>query len=404
MKFGEDEVSKSGEGEIEALASTFFEIEALTSRHSSKSKPSLLDCEDVEENMEDTHDEFLVERDVDENVADNVISVEEQTLGEDGLMVSDMGMSTTQRRESMNAFFDRYVHAKISLKQFVKQYERALRNKVEKEFQVDFKSYSQMLRYDDLCQDFADVANLITDDEVQSHVIKEWIINKKQELLTIKSDSGSIIISHVGNPFTSQCNESKDNVSGCVRDPISTKRKGAPKKLRKKNPLESSSKKTKTSTKGKRPTSSHSNAPMVAPIVEASPQLLLGDAQIHAYPQHLPASSLVRPTSTNLIFTSFRFTCFNLSIPFNFSFGVCLCSYSTIGHSVSYYYHIFPNEVALANEPWLRTSNSTRSCGKGSMVYFEVFCFNLHPTKGTLPHRFSKIRKENVVAGSLFCF
>ncbi|CAA2933498.1 Hypothetical predicted protein [Olea europaea subsp. europaea] len=99
MKFGEDEVSKSGEGEIEALASTFFEIEALTSRHSSKSKPSLLDCEDVEENMEDTHDEFLVERDVDENVADNVISVEEQTLGEDGLMVSDMGMMFKDEKE-----------------------------------------------------------------------------------------------------------------------------------------------------------------------------------------------------------------------------------------------------------------------------------------------------------------
>ncbi|XP_022841930.1 protein FAR1-RELATED SEQUENCE 5-like [Olea europaea var. sylvestris] len=54
-------------------------------------------------------------------------------------------MSTTQRSESMNAFFDGYVHSKTSLKQFVKQYERALRNKVEKEFQVDFKSFSQMV-------------------------------------------------------------------------------------------------------------------------------------------------------------------------------------------------------------------------------------------------------------------
>ncbi|XP_022863106.1 protein FAR1-RELATED SEQUENCE 5-like, partial [Olea europaea var. sylvestris] len=54
------------------------------------------------------------------------------------------GMSTTQQSESMNAFFDGYVHSKTSLKQFVEQYERALRNKVEKEFQADFKSYSQM--------------------------------------------------------------------------------------------------------------------------------------------------------------------------------------------------------------------------------------------------------------------
>ncbi|XP_022870713.1 protein FAR1-RELATED SEQUENCE 5-like [Olea europaea var. sylvestris] len=55
------------------------------------------------------------------------------------------GTSTTQRSESMNAFFDGYVHSKTSLKQFVEQYERALKNKVEKEFQADFKSYSQMV-------------------------------------------------------------------------------------------------------------------------------------------------------------------------------------------------------------------------------------------------------------------
>ncbi|XP_075519744.1 protein FAR1-RELATED SEQUENCE 5-like [Primulina tabacum] len=55
------------------------------------------------------------------------------------------GMSSTQRSESMNAFFDGYVHSKTSLKQFVEQYERALRSKVEKEFQADFRSYSQMI-------------------------------------------------------------------------------------------------------------------------------------------------------------------------------------------------------------------------------------------------------------------
>ena len=45
----------------------------------------------------------------------------------------------------MNAFFDGYVHSKTSLKQFVEQYERALRSKVEKEFQADAKSFSQMV-------------------------------------------------------------------------------------------------------------------------------------------------------------------------------------------------------------------------------------------------------------------
>ncbi|XP_022864241.1 protein FAR1-RELATED SEQUENCE 5-like [Olea europaea var. sylvestris] len=55
------------------------------------------------------------------------------------------GMSTTQQSESMNAFFDRYVRTKTLLKQFVEQYERAPRNKVEKEYQADFKSYFQMV-------------------------------------------------------------------------------------------------------------------------------------------------------------------------------------------------------------------------------------------------------------------
>ncbi|CAA3001998.1 Hypothetical predicted protein [Olea europaea subsp. europaea] len=55
------------------------------------------------------------------------------------------GMSTTLQSEGINAFFDSYVHSKISLKLFVEQYKRALRNKVEKEFQADFRSFSQMV-------------------------------------------------------------------------------------------------------------------------------------------------------------------------------------------------------------------------------------------------------------------
>ncbi|KAK3205427.1 hypothetical protein Dsin_019473 [Dipteronia sinensis] len=47
-------------------------------------------------------------------------------------------MSTTQRNESMHAFFYGYVNSKTSLKQFVEQYENALRDKVEKEKHADF--------------------------------------------------------------------------------------------------------------------------------------------------------------------------------------------------------------------------------------------------------------------------
>ncbi|KAF5477392.1 hypothetical protein F2P56_004037 [Juglans regia] len=52
------------------------------------------------------------------------------------------GMSTTQRNESMNAFFDGYVHAKTNLKEFVDQYDNALRKKIENEISSDFHSFS----------------------------------------------------------------------------------------------------------------------------------------------------------------------------------------------------------------------------------------------------------------------
>uniref|UniRef100_A0A453HXH2 Protein FAR1-RELATED SEQUENCE n=1 Tax=Aegilops tauschii subsp. strangulata TaxID=200361 RepID=A0A453HXH2_AEGTS len=53
------------------------------------------------------------------------------------------GMSSTQRSESVNAFFDGYVHARTTLKQFVEQYENALRDKVEKETKADSKSFQE---------------------------------------------------------------------------------------------------------------------------------------------------------------------------------------------------------------------------------------------------------------------
>ncbi|XP_028074239.1 protein FAR-RED IMPAIRED RESPONSE 1-like [Camellia sinensis] len=54
------------------------------------------------------------------------------------------GMSTTQRSESMNAFFDGYVNSKTTLKQFVEQYDHALRSKVEKEMKADLKSRNKL--------------------------------------------------------------------------------------------------------------------------------------------------------------------------------------------------------------------------------------------------------------------
>ncbi|KAL6551959.1 hypothetical protein OROGR_008113 [Orobanche gracilis] len=52
------------------------------------------------------------------------------------------GMSTTQRSESMNSFFDGYVTSKTALKQFVEQYDNALKDKIEKESLADFGSFN----------------------------------------------------------------------------------------------------------------------------------------------------------------------------------------------------------------------------------------------------------------------
>ncbi|XP_047337857.1 protein FAR-RED IMPAIRED RESPONSE 1-like [Impatiens glandulifera] len=55
------------------------------------------------------------------------------------------GMSTSQRSESMNAFFDDYVHSKTSLKQFVEQYDNALKSKIENEKKMDFISFNSIM-------------------------------------------------------------------------------------------------------------------------------------------------------------------------------------------------------------------------------------------------------------------
>ncbi|KAK6913722.1 Bet v I/Major latex protein [Dillenia turbinata] len=52
------------------------------------------------------------------------------------------GLSTIKKGETMNAFFDGYVNSRTTLKQFVEQYDQALKFRVEREAQSDFHSYS----------------------------------------------------------------------------------------------------------------------------------------------------------------------------------------------------------------------------------------------------------------------
>ena len=52
------------------------------------------------------------------------------------------GMSSTQRDESLNSFFEGRINMKTTIKQFVDEYDKALRNKVEKEHLADFQCFS----------------------------------------------------------------------------------------------------------------------------------------------------------------------------------------------------------------------------------------------------------------------
>ncbi|KAK7410835.1 hypothetical protein VNO78_01975 [Psophocarpus tetragonolobus] len=57
-------------------------------------------------------------------------------------------MSTTQHSEGINAFFDGYINLKTTLQQFVKQYDNALQQKAEKEYEADFSSLNGIIPCD----------------------------------------------------------------------------------------------------------------------------------------------------------------------------------------------------------------------------------------------------------------
>ncbi|GKV12513.1 hypothetical protein SLEP1_g23644 [Rubroshorea leprosula] len=55
------------------------------------------------------------------------------------------GMSISQRSESVDAFFNGYVGSKSSLKQFLEQYDTALKSKIENESKADFASFHSII-------------------------------------------------------------------------------------------------------------------------------------------------------------------------------------------------------------------------------------------------------------------
>ncbi|CAA2988916.1 Hypothetical predicted protein [Olea europaea subsp. europaea] len=146
-----------------------------------------------------------------------------------------------------------------------------------------------------------------------TRAIKDWIKSQAAELRSSRSSSGSNVLSQPTTHLQRQCTNSKNTVSVSVLDPKSSNRKDAPRKLRRKSPLESTSKKAKatsTKCKGKRPALGRADMEEDASVLQESEQLqysqptpfsysqlLFGDVGSQVFTQQLPSS-------TNVIFNS----------------------------------------------------------------------------------------------------
>ncbi|CAA2968108.1 Hypothetical predicted protein [Olea europaea subsp. europaea] len=101
------------------------------------------------------------------------------------------------------------------------------------------------MMYDKMCQRFATLANMTADDLVRARAILDWIDMQCKQTMVSKSSCGSNVIpSHI-TQMASMADASQETRSDSMLDLECAKRKGAPRKLRKKCPLESSSKKSK---------------------------------------------------------------------------------------------------------------------------------------------------------------
>ncbi|KAL8483959.1 hypothetical protein ACS0TY_026593 [Phlomoides rotata] len=55
-------------------------------------------------------------------------------------------MISTQRSKGMHAYSDDFFHSRSTLKQFVEQYNIAIGNKIQKEFQASFQSKNNVIK------------------------------------------------------------------------------------------------------------------------------------------------------------------------------------------------------------------------------------------------------------------
>ncbi|KAF8405758.1 hypothetical protein HHK36_007835 [Tetracentron sinense] len=199
------------------------------------------------------------------------------------------GMSTTQRSESMNAFFDKYVNSQTYLKEFVDKYEMALKDKYEKEMKADFESFNgcpvltteccfeiqlskvytkgifkkfQRERYDNLYQL---AIHLVEEGAISQHTYEVAFRALKKACSEVKSEIEYTKNTHVGSCSGNEnicegieCNPwSEDH--NIIRDPLRVTRKGRPTGKRNKPAYEKKTNKAKKLKTGPTTLSSHTN-------------------------------------------------------------------------------------------------------------------------------------------------
>ncbi|XP_022883296.1 uncharacterized protein LOC111400075 [Olea europaea var. sylvestris] len=136
----------------------------------------------------------------------------------------------------------------------------------------------------------------------------------------MRSSRGSNAMSQYTERIASESGASQHYGKGSIHDPICSKRKGSPRKLRRKSDLESSSTKTKanlSSAKERRSKAhldqmgdgapiiqSHHQAQYYMPPPMSYSQILLGGENYHELTQHIQSPNVISPASASVTWNS----------------------------------------------------------------------------------------------------
>ncbi|XP_042978963.1 protein FAR1-RELATED SEQUENCE 5-like [Carya illinoinensis] len=187
------------------------------------------------------------------------------------------GMSTTQRSESMNAFFDGYVHAKTNLKEFIDQFDNALRKKIENETSADFHSFSatiSCISRSPIEKKFQELYTNTKFKEVQQQVMSvldmDPALYKRDGSIKTYIVEDEICVEEFAKPvtFSVEFNEENCDAKCSCSNPLVVRGKGRPPSLRRASTLEKrvlkvKAKKQKTPIKGKSKQLSREETPVL---------------------------------------------------------------------------------------------------------------------------------------------